>query len=599
MVDSLRHRGPDGEGFHFDDSVALGHARLSIIDVEHGGQPMSNEDGSLTIILNGEVFNYVELRQALEEKGHEFRTRSDTEVVLHSYQEYGEDCLASFNGMFAFAVWDRRLKKLFLARDRLGVKPLYYFEKDGGLVFASETKALLKTALLTPSPEAASVAEYMVRSYVTGEGTFLSGVKKLLPGHVLTFCDGRLRTRKWWDIEPARNGDAGEKHYVEKLAWLVSDSVRLRLRSDVPVGAYLSGGMDSSTIVSTACRELGRGLKTFSGAFAEGPQYDERRYIKLVTEACGTDHHEVVPTGEEFFEKLPLLVWYLDEPVVGSGVFPQYAVSLLAAAHVKVALGGQGGDELFAGYPRYYRPYFRARLADCAQFRFGRGAPGSLPADFLLFVLNRGRTDVPLYLKRLSAPGPAQVLSPELSRLARQVPPPAVPPGLNAFERVLYSDLKEYLQGLLHVEDRASMAASLESRVPLLDYRVVELAASVPYKYKMRRGLTKYLLRQVAKDRIPAEILARKDKMGFPTPVDVWFAARAEAIAGFFRSREVRERGVLDSEAAVRIVREHAKGAGDLSALIWRMLNVELWHSIFVEGKRPEEVPRLGGRATG
>ena len=595
MVDALRHRGPDGEGFHFDESVALGHARLSIIDVECGGQPMSTDDGNLTIVLNGEVYNYVELRRALEDKGHRFRTRSDTEVVLHSYQEYGEQCLNSFNGMFAFAIWDRQRKTLFAARDRLGVKPFYYFEKDGGLVFASETKALLATSLLTPVPEAASVAEYMVRSYVTGEGTFLSGVKKLMPGHLLTLCDGRVTTRKWWDVEPGWGGDAGEKRYVEELASLVSDSVRLRLRSDVPVGAYLSGGIDSSAIVSTACRTLGHGLKTFSGAFGEGAQYDERRYIKLVTQACHTEHHEVVPTGEEFFDKLPLLVWYLDEPVVGSGVFPQYAVSLMAKKHVKVVLGGQGGDELFAGYPRYYRPYFLARLRDCALFKFDRGAPATLAADFLAFVVNRGRTDVPLFLKRLSAPEPADVLSPELGRLARQLPRRAAPARLNGFEKLLYADLKEYLQGLLHVEDRASMAASLESRVPLLDYRIVELASSVPYKYMMRRGLTKYLLRQAAKDRIPAEILARTDKMGFPTPVDVWFRARGPAIVKYFESAEVKHRGILSSEAAVRIVTEHARGARDNSALIWRMLNVELWFSIFVEGTAPAEIPRIAG----
>jgi asparagine synthase (glutamine-hydrolysing) len=593
MVDVMKHRGPDGEGFHFDESVALGHTRLSIIDVECGAQPMSNEEGSLTIVCNGEVYNYVELRKALEEKGHKFRTKSDTEVVLHSYQEYGEECLNSFNGMFAFAIWDRTRKKLFLARDRLGVKPLYYFEKDGGLVFASETKALLKTSLFSPRPEAASVAEYMVRSYVTGEGTFLSGVKKLMPGHFLTLSDGRITKRKWWDVVPGQDSDLGEKHYVEELASLISDSVRLRLRSDVPVGAYLSGGIDSSTIVSTACGAPGRALKTFSGAFGEGPQYDERRYIRLVTEACGTEHHEVVPTMEEFFEKLPLLIWYLDEPVVGAGVFPQYAVSLLASRHVKVVLGGQGGDELFAGYPRYYRPYFLARLKDCARFRFGRGAPGTLPADFFRFVVNRGRTDVPLFLRRLSAPAPAGVLSPALGRLAQELPRPAVPAGLNGFERLLYMDLKEYLQGLLHVEDRASMAASIESRVPILDYRIVELAASIPYKYKMRKGLTKYVFRQAAKDRIPAQILGRRDKMGFPTPVDVWFARRAPAIVKFFESGEVKQRGVINSEGAARIVSEHAAGRRDNSALIWRMLNIELWFSIFIEGKQPGDIPRL------
>jgi asparagine synthase (glutamine-hydrolysing) len=257
---------------------------------------------------------------------------------------------------------------------------------------------------------------------------------------------------------------------------------------------------------------------------------------------------------------------------------------MMASRHVKVALGGQGGDELFAGYPRYYRPYFLARLRDCARLRFDRGAPGTLVADFARFVANRGRTDVPLLVKRLSAPAPSEVLSPGLQRLAAELPRPAFPPGLNGFEKLLYMDLKEYLQGLLHVEDRASMAASVESRVPILDYRIVELASSMPYKYKMRDGLTKYVLRQAARGKVPAEILERKDKMGFPTPTDVWFARRGDTLAKFFESDQVKQRGLLNPENAVRIVSEHSRGIRDNSALIWRMLNVELWFSIFIQG---------------
>jgi len=593
MLDVMKHRGPDGEGFHFDELAALGHTRLSIIDVELGAQPMSNESGTLSIVYNGEVYNYVELRKALEEKGHSFRTRSDTEVILRSYEEYGDECVNDFNGMFAFAIWDQSRGRLFAARDRLGIKPFYYTVKDGTFVFASEIKALLRVPLLSAEPDKASIAEYMVRSYVTGEGTFVSRVKKLPPGHVLSFAEGAARKRQYWEVKLGDEKDKGEKHYVEKLSSLISDSVRLRLRSDVPVGAYLSGGIDSSTVVATASRELGGPLMTFSGAFAEGPQYDERKYIDLVVRAYKTEHHEIVPVEDEFFQKLPWLVWYLDEPVVGAGVFPQYVVSRMAAENVKVVLGGQGGDELFAGYSKYYVPYFLARFRDCARLKFYSGAPGSLIPDFMKFVVNRGGTDIPLFFRRLHAPAPASVLSPELNRYAAELPPRAVPSGLSGFEQILYSDLKEYLQGLLHVEDRASMAASIESRVPLLDHRIVELATSTPYKYKMRNGLAKHLLREAARDRVPARILERRDKMGFPTPVDVWFGRRTSAVLRFLESVDVRKRGLLNPVRAAKLVSEHALGKRDNSLLIWRMLNIEIWFALFIEGKSIESIERF------
>ena len=589
MVHVMKHRGPDGEGFYADEFVALGHGRLSIIDVELGGQPMPNEDKSVWIVLNGEIYNYIELRDELVARGHVFHTKSDTEVVLHSYEEYGEACVNNFNGMFAFAIWDKPRRKLLLARDRVGIKPLYYTQQQGQFLFASEIKALLENQICRRQADMASVAEYMVRSYVTGDRTFLSGVRKLEPGHLLIYQEGSVKKSKYWDVSFAEE-DKGEKHYVEKLAWLVSDSVRLQLRSDVPLGAYLSGGIDSSTIVCAATRLLSRPVKTFSGAFAEGPLYDERKYIGIVTAACKSDHHEIVPTMDEFFEKLPLLIWFLDEPVVGAGVFPQYAVSAMAGKHVKVVLGGQGGDELFAGYTKYYRPYFAERIADFAKLRFSRSSPSTIVPDFLMFLKNRGSTDIPAFFRRLSAPSASSALSPRMRRLAKELPLPSLPKGLGSLELMLYSDLKEYLQGLLHVEDRASMAASIESRVPILDHRIVELAASVPYKYKMRHGLTKYLLRQAAKGSVPDVILARRDKMGFPTPIDIWFSRRSRAILDFLNSPEVESRGVLDRRKAIDMVSDHVRGKSNNSFIIWKMINIELWFSLFIERKSVQEI---------
>ncbi|KPJ61628.1 MAG: hypothetical protein AMJ46_00585 [Latescibacteria bacterium DG_63] len=589
MVEVMRHRGPDDEGFYCDEHIGLGHARLSIIDVELGRQPMTNEDESLWVVFNGEIYNYVELRKELLEKGHTFRTRSDTEVILHSYEEYGESFVHHFNGMFAFALWDKGERKLLLARDRIGIKPLYYAEEGSRFLFASEIKALLESPTCRREVDGASVAEYMERSYVTGQKTFLCNVKKLPPGHLLTLNGGSPTESKYWDVTFSQEEDQGEDHYVEELAWLISDSVRLRLRSDVPLGAHLSGGIDSSTVVCTASKLLNEPLKTFSGAFDEGPRYDERQYIRLVSEACGTEHHEVVPTMEEFFNIISRLVWFLDEPVVGAGVFPQYVVSTLAGKHVKVVLGGQGGDELFAGYTKYYRPYFADRITDCVRFRFGSAGPLTLIPDLFRFFVNRGKTDIPIFVRKLSAPPSSLVLSTRLQKMAAQMPVRPIPPGLGKFAQMLYVDLKEYLQGLLHVEDRTSMAASIESRVPILDHRIVELAASMPYKHKMRNGLTKYLFRQAARDRVPEAILARRDKMGFPTPIDIWFSRRGTSLLRFFDSKEVDEKGLLDRKRAVQVVNEHIRGERDHSSLIWRMLNVELWHSLFIEGKKTEE----------
>lgn len=589
MVHVMKHRGPDDEGFYLDEFVALGHARLSIIDVECGGQPMPNEDKSVWIVLNGEIYNYIELRDELTAKGHVFNTRSDTEVVLHSYEEYGEACVKNFNGMFAFAIWDKRNRRLFLARDRVGIKPLYYTQQRGQFLFASEIKGLLENQICRRQADMASVAEYMVRSYVTGERTFLSDVKKLEPGTTLVYEHGSVRKSKYWDVSFGEE-DRGEEYYVEKLAWLISDSVRLQLRSDVPLGAYLSGGIDSSTVVCAASKLLSQPVKTFSGAFAEGPRYDERKYIGIVTDACKTDHHEVVPTMDEFFEKLPLLIWFLDEPVVGAGVFPQYAVSALASKHVKVVLGGQGGDELFAGYTKYYRPYFTERISDLARLRFDQSWPSTIIPDFFMFLKNRGSTDIPAFFRRLSMPSPLSVLTPGMRSLATELPTVATPEGLGRLDLMLYFDLKEYLQGLLHVEDRASMAASIESRVPILDHRIVELAATVPYKYKMRHGLTKYLLRKAARGGVPDVILSRRDKMGFPTPIDVWFSRRGRAVLNFLDSPEVRERGILDRQRAIDVVSDYVRGKSNNSFLIWKMINIELWFSLFIEGKRVQEM---------
>ncbi|MEO7963139.1 MAG: asparagine synthase (glutamine-hydrolyzing), partial [Gemmatimonadaceae bacterium] len=359
MLESIAHRGPDGDGIHVDGPCALGHKRLAIIDLETGRQPMSNEDGTIWISFNGEIYNYVELRRELA-RHHQFRTHSDTEVIIHLYEELGERCLERLNGMFSFAIWDSRQQRLFAARDRIGIKPFYWAMAGDTLLFASEPKAILSTGMVDVEPDAHGLEEYLTFQFCLGERTLFRDIRKLEPGHYLTFRPGRDRAPAevcYWDYSYELDFQHTEEYFREQLVSVLNDSIKLQLRSDVPVGAHCSGGIDSSTVVSIAARHYPNTFHTFTGAFREGPQYDETRYARAVAENVKAEYHEIWPSAKEFTDTLPWLIYMMDEPAAGPGLFPQYMVSKLARQHVKVVLGGQGGDELFGGYARYLVAY--------------------------------------------------------------------------------------------------------------------------------------------------------------------------------------------------------------------------------------------------
>jgi asparagine synthase (glutamine-hydrolysing) len=518
MLDVLVHRGPDGSGTYFDGGVALGHRRLSIIDISNAGaQPMEYADSRYAITYNGEVYNYVELREELEQLGYAFRSHSDTEVLLAAYASWGEDCLNRFNGMFAFAIWDKIEGSLFCARDRLGVKPFTYTWDGHRFAFASETKALIAGGCAPGAWNPEAIYEFIARGYTTGGRSFHRGVSVLQPGHCATITSaGDLRIRAWWQpvLQPDHAPTRAE--WTERIAELLQDAVCLRLRSDVPVGAHLSGGLDSSAIASAAARHAETALHTFTGAFTDDAFSDERQYSRAVNEASGLIGHEVEIGVDELGGVFDRIVWHMDEPIAGPGVFPQMAVCDLVAEHgIKVVLGGQGGDELFGGYLRHRALHYKMLLRNGSPMERARAG-----MELAKLAASEWRR-----VKRTSTRAGDEQLSQEFleqvpleTRLAmRQSPLSAA----SAPELMLW-DLQNYLPALLHVEDRTSMAASIESRTPILDYRLVELALTIPEQMLFAPGDPKPLLREAVAQWLPKSIVERRDKKGFPTPLQHW-----------------------------------------------------------------------------
>jgi asparagine synthase (glutamine-hydrolysing) len=597
MARCIAHRGPDGERFFTDGGLGLAHRHLRIIDLSDAAmQPMANEDGSLQLIFNGEIYNYVELRPRLEAAGHRFTSHSDSEVILHAYEQWGDACLHRFNGMFAFALWDARRRRLFVARDRAGVKPLCYHWDGRTLVFASEIKALLSYPGIEARPNRAAIAEYMSAMYTTGEHTWFEGIKRLLPGHYLSATPEGLQVRQWWDL-PAGEDEPGarpERYYVDTTRALLEDSVRLRLRSDVPVGSHLSGGIDSSAVVALLSKQLdaeGERVRTFSGAFAEGEAYDERRYVRDVVERYGTEHSETVPSYSDMPALLDRMIWHMDEPAAGPGILLQWAVcDLTRRSGVVVINGGQGGDEAWGGYFGYIPAYLRT-LAQQAR-RYSRMAP--LVAEALAIARRPAmRAALARALRggrrgRLTASaaggewaGPLfDGLAPTESAVQQQ------DDGRTPLGRALYYDFKWYLPALLQVEDHTSMAFSLESRAPLLDYRVLEHAALVPSSLKMRGLEMKHVLRRAVGDLLPPSVLARTDKMGMPTPVDLWFRGPLNAwVRDELAPERVANTGLFAPGYVERTLAEHTTGRTDRSTELWKLLNVLTWWRLFVEGE--------------
>jgi len=603
MTDSIRHRGPDDCGYYRDPFASLGHRRLSIIDVRDGHQPMSNEDGSLWITYNGEIFNHADLRPALEHAGHQYRTRCDTETILHAYEQFGPECVTRFRGMFAFAIWDARIRTLFCARDRLGKKPFYYYWDGHLFAFASEIKALVEHPAISPRFEESLLSEYLNFGYCSGEQTLFSGIRKLMPGRWLRLTPGEFEVRQYWELPcPAARDDRDDESWIAECRTRLEEAVRTRLMSDVPLGMFLSGGVDSSAIAAIMKPLADGPVKTFAVGYRE-QAFSELSWARQVAEKIGTEHHEVIIGRDDFFDALPQLIWHEDEPISWPSSVALYFVSRLAAEQVKVVLTGEGSDELFAGYARYRFYLLNQRLLKAYRavpgglrdsLRSGiagsRLLNGNLRRKLQHSVLGRGDKLEALYLDNFYA---------AFSRAEQQrllsVPfngtyasflhywdsqPDAAP-----LARMLYADQKTYLVELLMKQDQMSMACSIESRVPFLDHPFVEFAAAVPDRLKLRGRVGKYILKRAVEDLLPREIVYRR-KMGFPTPLRQWLMEPAAgALIAQLHDREGLLAPYIDFTYLDNLLARHSSGLEDATDRIWRLLNLQLWGHIFITGK--------------
>ncbi len=601
MCQMIVHRGPDDEGIYTQGRVGLGMRRLSIIDLSTGHQPIHNEDRSVWVVFNGEIYNFPELRTDLEKRGHRFYTNTDTEVIVHLYEDFGADSIEKLRGMFAIALWDMRIEKLLLARDRLGKKPLHYALCNGGLLFGSEIKALLAVApeLSKTSPEA--LLDFFHFGYVPDPRTAFSGVWKLPPGHLLEYSLGQIRVRKYWDL-PAYGvyKPSSERECLEELEKRLAEAVRIRLISDVPLGALLSGGVDSSTVVALMSQVSARPVKSFSIGF-QNEDFNEAKYSRLVAQRFGTDHHELIVEAQ-FGEALQKLVGMMEEPFADSSMVPTYYVSVLTRKHVTVALSGDGGDELFAGYDRY-QVDLRRRFFDWVPGWAGRWYRKSifphLPSGTYgrRFLFNASLPSQERYLDSISCLRTGErdrsLFSSEFLTLADRCassldPFRAFLHGAQAKDRLSqlqHLDIKTYLPGDILVKvDRMSMATSLEMRAPLLDHLVVEWVTQLSPRWKLRFGQPKYILKKLAERLgVPREVLYRP-KQGFAVPLVHWIRRELkDEFVGILLEPRTMQRGYFNSAAMRELVHEHLRGRRDRSAELWLLLIFELWHRNFLE----------------
>jgi asparagine synthase (glutamine-hydrolysing) len=599
MDELIAHRGPDGNGAWLADkqNVGLAHRRLSIIDLsEAAAQPMAGENGAV-ITYNGEIYNYVELREALAAHW-QFRTNSDTETILAAYERHGDACVDHLRGMFAFAVWDGT--RLFCARDRFGIKPFYYAVVGDTFLFASEAKALLPF-LGDIETDASALAEYLTFQYTIGEHTLFKGVKQLLPGHALALENGQVKVWRYWDVKYEIDFEHSPRYFESRLAELVEESLRMHLRSDVPVGSYVSGGIDSSLIAILAGKADSANRHAFHGKFTEFPGYDESHYAQLAADRAGSTLHVVDIKARDFRDNIHDVLYHLDFPVAGPGSFPQYMVSKLASEHQKVVLGGQGGDEVFGGYARYLLAYFEQCIKAALD---GNYKNGNFVVTIESIVPNLGllREYKPL-MKEFWREGLFGPLDERYFRLVDRstdmqdeidwtaLDKKRVFADFRAifnsqnnvrkeayFDSMTHFDFKCLLPALLHVEDRMSMAHGLESRVPLLDHPLIEFAATVPADVKFEGGNMKHLLKTAFADTLPEPILTRRDKMGFPVPLKEWFAGELRDLAqDTFRAIKTRHRPYINADAVLA----NFDSAGRFSRKTWGLLSLELWHQRF------------------
>jgi len=604
MLSALHHRGPDDQGEFTDGDVTLGMRRLSIIDLERGHQPLSNEDGSVWIVYNGEIYNYQELRRELEERAHRFSTASDTEVIVHLYEDLGEDCVQKLQGMFAFAIWDKKKKRLFLARDRIGIKPLFYYFHNGQFVFSSEIKSLLRHPEIPSDFYLPSLYYFLTFLYIPAPHTIFAGIRKLPPGHTLTLERGRLSIVQYWDLHFPEPNEQPEGYYRERIHELLRESVRMRLISDVPLGAFLSGGVDSSTVVGLMSEVSSGPVQTFSIGYGRGAEsYNELEYTRIVARHFGTEHHEYI-VEPNVVELLPKIVWHLDEPFADSSAIPTFLVSEVARNHVKVCLSGVGGDEVFGGYPRYIGErlagYYERLplllrkniLGKIVEIMPESTESRNLPGWIKRFVRGGALRPDQRYISWISFLDRAQA-----DRLFRDGPPgeDTLPFDIHRrlyrendarlpLDRIFYLDVKTYLSDdLLTMGDRMSMANSLELRVPFCDHEVIEFSAGVPYALKLKGLRLKSLLKRTVQSLLPEPIIKRK-KQGFMVPLAKWFQNELRGYVDDLLSRErVEKRGYFRYEYIKWVLDQHYRNRRNFTDLIFALVSLEIWHQMYID----------------
>lgn len=598
MRDTFPYRGPDDQGkwIDADQRLGFGHRRLSIIDPTPAGrQPMLDTDSGCRIVFNGEIYNYIEIAKELEKQGVVFSTHTDTEVILKAYAVYGQDCLQYFNGMFAFAIWNPATKEIFLARDRLGIKPLYYYiGSNGDFYFASEVKAILAGVREPIGLNAELIDEYMSFGYVPGEDTLRQGVKRLLPGHCAVHSGTDFRIRQYWDLDYSQTEDQGFDYYLGKSRELLESAAELRLRSDVPLGVFLSGGIDSSAVVGLLASRVTEPIKTFSVAYDFGKDFDETQYARMVADRFGTDHHELIVEPAEFRDFVPDYVRLMDEPVTEAAAISLYFLSRMTKKHVTVVLSGEGSDEIFGGYDfyRYMLAIERVRkMLGPMSGLIGSAADKWPVKNKLTKYLTMLGQPLALRYKGISTYEEhykRSLYNDGYKALLGEHSDKAVTSFIRGLfdktskyddlSRMLYFDIKTWLiDDLLIKADRMSMAASLELRVPFLDYRLVEFAARIPPKHKVRNGQGKFLLKKMMEGLLPDEVIYRK-KMGFPTPLKTMFQGQLRAYAeDLLLSANANLHRFFRRDAIQSILREHASGTHDHHRVIWQMVVLEQW----------------------
>ncbi|MFH1752762.1 MAG: asparagine synthase (glutamine-hydrolyzing) [Candidatus Omnitrophota bacterium] len=618
MTRTLAHRGPDDEGLYLSSrqapgarlKVGLGHKRLSIIDLESGHQPMANEDKSVWIVYNGEVYNFPELRQELTDKGYRFTTKSDTEVIIHLYEDQGVDCLKRLRGMFSLCIWDVKRERLFLARDRVGQKPLFYYHKDGIFAFGSEIKAILECGFVKRETDLASLDDYLTYGYAPSPATMFKDIRQLPPAHYMLYDAKGLKIERYWHLDYTNKARASFKECEERLYDILGEATKIRLISDVPVGAFLSGGVDSSCVTALMAKLSPAKVKTFSIGFDES-DYDELRYAKFISERFGTFHREFI-VEPRAMDILPKLAWHYDQPFGDSSAIPTYYVSKMTREFVTVALNGDGGDESFAGYQRYRGIKLAQLLGGVpggflkAGYNFAEFVSKNILSESKSVRINHARRFFEPLLRKVDLEDAyitwlnyftdkdkSALLSGGVTEQIKKRSSKAylydifkASTAKNLVEKVMNADMLSYLpEDLLVKVDRATMANSLEGRSPFLDHKVIEFAASIPVRYKLKGLDTKYILKRAFSKEIPMSFLNRRKK-GFGVPVGRWFRGPLkDFVRDALLDRKSLDRGLFREDYIKRLLDEHQNNKRDHSNRIWALLSFEMWHRIFIEGR--------------